>query len=426
MPAKLTSKKMLIISLALACSLITIIISPSPASRLLSVFPGAQGYGTQTKAGRGGSILKVTNLNDSGSGSLRAAIDASGPRIIVFEVSGTISLAADLKIYNPYITIAGQTAPSPGITLKGASLRLRTHDILVQHIRIRVGDDPNGPSPDNRDCFSIDQSGIYNIVFDHVSSSWAIDEVGSTWYPLHDVTISNSIIAEGLSNSLHPKGEHSKGLLIGNYSTNIAVIGNLLASNVERGPRIESGSSVVVNNVIYNIGSSVYMAIGTSAGSSSVSAVGNAFIDGPNTPSGVMPIEVRSDASSGTKVYASDNIGSKTILTNHASFNPVASSPPIWPSWLTVLPSSSVESSVLAHAGARPADRDAVDARIVNEVRTRTGHIIDSQKEVGGWPNLAVNHRTFNIPTNPNGDDDGDGYTNIEEVLQEMAGAVGN
>ena len=366
----------------------------------------------------------MTNLNDSGSGSLRAAIDASGPRIIVFEVSGTISLAADLKIYNPYITIAGQTAPSPGITLKGASLRLRTHDILVQHIRIRVGDDPNGPSPDNRDCFSIDQSGIYNIVFDHVSSSWAIDEVGSTWYPLHDVTISNSIIAEGLSNSLHPKGEHSKGLLIGNYSTNIAVIGNLLASNVERGPRIESGSSVVVNNVIYNIGSSVYMAIGTSAGSSSVSAVGNAFIDGPNTPSGVMPIEVRSDASSGTKVYASDNIGSKTILTNHASFNPVVSTAPIWPSWLTVLPSSSVESSVLAHCGARPADRDAVDARITSEVKSRTGYIIDSQNDVGGWPKLAENHRTFNIPANPNGDDDGDGYTNIEEVLQQMAAAV--
>src|SRR3989344_3574158 len=115
-------------------------IEPVSAQANLPVFPGAQGFGTNTIAGRGGQIIKVTNLNDTGPGSLRAAVEASGPRIVVFEVSGTITLSRDVSIANPYITIAGQTAPSPGITLKNFGISPSTHDILIQHIRVRVGD----------------------------------------------------------------------------------------------------------------------------------------------------------------------------------------------------------------------------------------------------------------------------------------------
>ncbi len=422
-----SSKINLAVFLAMACALLVMAIPFAPARSPLPVFPGAEGFGTATPAGRGGTIIKVTNLNDSGSGSLRAAIQASGPRIVVFEVSGYINLAKDLKINNPFITIAGQTAPSPGISLKGAALRVRTHDVLVQHIRIRVGDDPRGPDPSNRDGFALDAAGVYNVVLDHISSSWAIDENANTWYPQHDVTISNCIISEGLSNSLHPKGAHSKGMLIGDKAANVTFIDNLLAHNKERNPLIKGGASaIVLNNVMYNGGMSYLMYLNDDYGSgpSLVSAVGNVFIDGPNTPAGAMAIYVTNKCQSGTEVYAADNASTDILFGYGTRFNPRVSSPPIWLSSLTVRLSSTVESWVLDHAGARPADRDAVDSRVVNEVKARTGHLIDSQNEVGGWPNLAVNHRTFHIPTNPNGDDDGNGYTNIEEVLQKMAAQV--
>ena len=142
------------------------------AAPALPIIPGAVGFGITTPAGSGRhlstpqtTVYKVTNLNSSGSGSLAACTGASGPRVCVFEVAGTINLTSELKVKNPYITIAGQTAPSPGITLRGAGLRITTHDVLVQHIRIRVGDNPNGPNPENRDGLGINgQSGVYNIV----------------------------------------------------------------------------------------------------------------------------------------------------------------------------------------------------------------------------------------------------------------------
>ena len=424
---KFSSTIALAVFLALACSALAMDLRATPATSALPVFPGAEGFGTTTPAGRGGTIIKVTNLNNSGSGSLRAAIQASGPRIVVFEVSGYIKLAKDLKINNPFITIAGQTAPSPGISLRGAALRVRTHDVLVQHIRIRVGDDPRGPNPDNRDGFALDAAGVYNVVLDHVSASWAIDENANTWNPQHDVTISNCLIGEGLSHSLHPKGEHSKGMLIGDKATNVTFIDNLLAHNKERNPLIKGGASaIVLNNVIYNGGMSYLMYLNDDYGSGPIlaSAVGNVFLNGPNTPAGATAIYVTKKCPSGTEVYAADNITSDTLFGYGTRFNPRVSSPPLWLSSLTVRLSSTVESWVLTHAGARPADRDAVDSRLVSEVKTRTGHLIDSQNEVGGWPNLAMNHRTFHIPANPNGDDDGDGYTNIEEVLQQMAKRV--
>jgi hypothetical protein len=379
------------------------------------------GHGTETKAGRGGKIIKVTNLNDSGTGSLRAAIDASGPRIIVFEVSGTIKLKTDLSIKNPYVTLAGQTAPSPGINLRGAGMSITTNNVLVQHIRFRVGDDSDGPNPINRDTIQV--LGGNNVVIDHVSGCWAIDENMSTWYALNNVTFSNNLISEPLHNSTHPKGPHGFGLLLGDHAHKVTVVGNLLAHNYYRNPLIKGDVwAVLLNNVIYNgTGSFCVLTDLENSGPILASVVGNHFIAGPNSSSTGKVIAFNNSVKAGTKLYSSDNRASNLV---HSSTPFEVSTPPIWHESLVAKPSSKVEAWVAANAGAHPADRDDVDKRIVNELLSRSGGIINTPGQVGGWPNLKVNTRPFNVPANPNGDDNGNGYTNIEEILHQFAAKV--
>lgn len=209
--------------------------------RTIKVFPGAEGFGTETPAGRGGKILKVTNLKDSGRGSLRTAINTKGAKIIVFEVSGIIELKSNLIIRHPYCTIAGQTAPPPGITITNYGIKISAHDILIQHLRIRPGDRGKVRDGrwDNLDALQLN-SGAGNVVIDHVSASWAADENVSTWTNgMNNATFSNCIISEGLHNSIHSEQPHSKGLLIGPNSGNIAIIGNLMAHNFDRVPQIQ-------------------------------------------------------------------------------------------------------------------------------------------------------------------------------------------
>lgn len=410
--------------------------APPPPPGGLPAFPGAVGFGSSTPAGRGGAVLRVTNLNDNGAGSLRAALSASGPRTVIFEVSGTIVLASDLSVSQPYLTVAGQTAPSPGITLRGAGLIITGHDVLVQHVRIRVGDDPGGPDPGVRDGFRMYQSA-YNVVLDHVSISWGVDENGgtSTVGSRHDLTITNSIISEGLNRAGHPETEHSKGVLIGQGTMNMWLSGNLFAHNVDRNPYIKGNTAVAfVNNVVYNHGKryAVQAAEGE-YGALRASVVGNVFIPGVNTEGGgSLPIQAHSTMTAASKLYVADNArGSApapsdpwSLAENEAGSGIIASSPPIWIAGFLPQPSAVVQAAVLANAGARPGDRDAVDARIVSEVLTRTGSIIDSPSERGGWPTLATNVRALTLPANPNGDDDGDGYTNVEEWLHQMAALV--
>ena len=393
-----------------------------PPGKIL-VFPGAQGFGTDTPAGRGGVIYRVTSLGDHGSGSLRKALASSGAKIIVFEVGGVISLASDLIVKYPFITIAGQTAPSPGITLVGAGLRIVTHDVLVQHLRIRPGDAPAGTSPVNRDALQILSPKAYNVVVDHVSASWAIDENISFWGGPRDVTLSHCLISSALNDSLHPKGPHSNGLLIGEGSQRVALVQNVLANNASRNPRLKGGvSAAVVNNVFYNSQTSRnFGSIGSDSGPNILSAVGNKFIAGPNTGPGAFGWKVESNASIGSKVYFEDN---QAPGGSHLETSVEVFTAPIWHKSLIAHPASQIEDMVLRSAGARPADRDAVDARTIREVRNRTGAIIDSPSEVGGLTPVANIHRTFSAPSNPHGDDDGDGYTNIEEVLHRMAAGL--
>ncbi len=382
----------------------------------LCVFPGAEGFGVTTAAGRGGRIIHVTNLNDGGSGSLRDALEASGARIVVFDVSGMISLQDLIKITDPFITIAGQTAPEPGITLQHWGIEIKTHDVLLQHLRVRVGDE-SGNEPDGVYV----STDAYNVVIDHVSISWAIDENLSTGtIPNQDVTISNSIIAEALDDSTHSEGPHSKGFLLGEDSQRIACVRNVFAHNYDRQLAYHKGntSAVYVNNLSYGAGKKGAFEIKAEAGPISAALVGNLAILGPNLADEPgQPVYLTSTGNS--QIYLSDNPGFIVKGTDG-----IVSEAPLMPTPMTILPGSQVEGSILQTAGAYPAFRDAVDVRIVNQIKTRTGRIIDDEMDVGGWPVLAENERPFVVPANPDNDDDGDGYTNIEEELHRYAAIV--
>jgi pectate lyase len=174
-------------------------------------FPTAEGYGQYAKGGRGGKVIFVTNLNDSGLGSLRGAVETSGPRIVIFRVAGVIDLKSILKITEPYITIAGQTAPGDGICLKGHCLHVDAHDTIIRHLRVRLGDEQR-----TQDDAIAMYKGSRNTIVDHCSASWSVDETLSATYA-KNVTIQWCFITESLNRSSHPKGAHGYGSLINGW-----------------------------------------------------------------------------------------------------------------------------------------------------------------------------------------------------------------
>ena len=256
------------------------------------VIPGAAGYGMDTKAGRGGAVYKVTNLNADGSGSLKACVDKTGPRTCVFEVSGAIRLTSELKIRNSQLRIAGQTAPSPGIMIRGAGIVIIASDMLIQHIRVRPGDDTNGPDPDNRDSLRISGTAtapVRNVVIDHCSFSWSIDEIASTWGPHDNISFTNNIFSEPLHESLHPEYDgtgtmpHGYGVLFGQAdNSSITFAGNLLAHIVERNPLSRAAEFVMVNNLVYDRGTMDLDLQSEDRHVSKNSVVGNVFMRGPS------------------------------------------------------------------------------------------------------------------------------------------------
>ena len=428
---------------ALACAM---------QAHAVPVIPGAAGYGIDTPAGRGGKVYKVTNLNESGSGSLAACVAASGPRVCVFEVSGTIRLSQELKIRNPYLTIAGQTAPSPGIMLRGAGIWVMASHVLIQHLRVRPGDDPTGPDPDNRDALAIDGTAanpVSHVVIDHCSFQWAIDEMASAYWNWDNITFNNNIFAEALHDSLHSKGAHGYGLIFGHSNTgSVSMIGNLLAHQADRNPLSRAPRFVMVNNVVYNRKHYDVDLQGRNNVASENSIVGNVFLRGKDYGNGkVGPIQIGGyiyPLQAGSKVFVADNRADGvtsdawsivTQTTQQLTTPPLKlSARPSWPAGLVARSTSNnqVLDSVLASAGARPVDRDPVDARIVRQVRERGGQIVNCvaadgsarcQKNAGGWPVLAENRRTLTLPENPD-QMNSDGYTNLEKWLHRMAASV--
>jgi hypothetical protein len=351
-------------------------------AQMIPAFPGAVGFGSHTPGGRGGRVIDVTNLNDRGPGSFRAACEAEGPRIIIFRTGGIITLKNIINIDHPYITIAGQTAPGDGICIRGAALVIRTHDVIVRGMRFRVGDNPDGPDPENRDALNVDNKngGVRNVVIDHCSISWSTDENFSIWYDgASDITISNSIISEALYRSLHPKGGHSMGAVNGQGVRNISYIGNLWAHNHQRNPRIQ-GEVAFVNNVVYNR-SDRDVDIGESANPETgvarvVSVVGNWFLKGPSFTRNSHSVNVR-NCPPGSAVFVADNISTYNTDQIYNSNPIMVNSPSIWPLGFKAKSSDDVLEWVLANAGAIAPRRDPVDVRIVNDVRNGTGGIVD-------------------------------------------------
>ena len=429
----------------------------------LPIIPGEKGFGMDTPAGSGRhlgtpstNVIKVTTLNDSGSGSLRDALENQpSPKTIVFEVSGTIGLQSSLWVSGAqgfYTTIAGQTAPSPGITIKGGPLYFdrNCHDILIQHIRFRHGDINITGGGLYADALTIDNHYIpekekyppSNIVIDHCSFSWAIDENIETG--ANNITFSNNIISEGLASPLHSKGPHSKGLVTLAFSygitgaKNTTIIKNLFAHNVGRNPLISAGSSVIANNLIYDHKMGVQIDDHVlDKGPIQVSIASNYLIETDITS---YTMYICAGIQDKTRVYlAPDNFFKGSIQTdpwnnveNRKTFSDTsssvpdwarASSPPVWPTGYTTMSAADARTYVLANAGARPADRDSVDVRIVNDVKNGTGGIIASQDDVGGWPNLAQNTSALTVPSNPN-EVQPSGYTKLEEWLHGFSRTV--
>jgi len=419
----------------------------------IPAFPGAEGFGSSTPGGRGGRVIEVTNLNPDGPGSLREACAAKGPRIVVFRVGGTIEIGRGLSIREPFITIAGQSAPGDGICLRGGTLGVHTHDVVIRYLRVRVGDSPAGPDPENRDCIDISGNAdrVYNVVIDHCSFSWSTDENVATWYGPRDVTIQWCITSESLNDSLHPKGPHGKGMILGSQDNTIAIHHCLFAHNADRNPLIgDTGNNIgpsifdFRNNVIYNHGAWVCTNV---RGTSHVNYVGNVIKMGPNGLKD-RPRGVRFNADAEQLFFVRDNIwpgqteeeaDDWKILGEGASTpDRLRSDGPIPAPLVTTEAAADVYESVLRFAGAVLPVRDVIDDRIVQEVRTGTGLIINTPAEVGGWPKYQSStppddsdhdgmsddwERRYSLEpqdsADSSGDMDGDGYTNVEEYLND-------
>ncbi|MFI1773677.1 pectate lyase family protein [Thalassobellus citreus] len=420
-------------------------------------FPTAEGYGKYTVGGRGGKVYEVTNLNDSGEGSLRAAVEAKGPRTVVFSISGTIILESDLRINNPYITIAGQTAPGDGICLRKYPLIINADEVIIRYIRVRFGDEAL------KDADAVSSRYVKNLILDHVSASWSIDEVMSIYHGEY-TTVQWCIISESLFNSNHPtKGNHGFGGIWGsNYST---YHHNLIANNSNRNIRFASGcgNTDYRNNVIYNWGfESTYGAESKQKGNdkfnfSNVNVVANYYKPGPATKPGKMTHQIaapwsRNGDSDYGKWYIAENemVGSEAVTNDNwkgvvpaltaikgvQEHNPnnLKAIPGLklnkpWPA-MAIKQQTAKEAynSILEHVGASLPKRDAVDIRIIEETRSgqatyegpsykkhydvpdtsKNCGIIDSPNDVGGWPEL----KSAPIPI----DTDHDGMPNFWEI----------
>ncbi|HZF15062.1 MAG TPA: hypothetical protein VE046_03875 [Steroidobacteraceae bacterium] len=410
---------------SLAALLLLVCATATPAAQALPAFPGALGWAAETPGGRGGRILKVTTLQSDGPGSLRAALAAGGPRIVVFEVGGIIDLdRRKIVIREPFLTLAGQTAPAPGITLIRGGIDVAAHDIVIQHIRVRPGE----AGAAKMSGWEIDAlstvGGAYNVIVDHCSFTWATDENlsasgprfgGATpddWreHTSHRITFSNNLIAEGLARSTHIKGEHSKGSLIHDNVTDILIVGNLYAHDKERNPLFKGGArGWIVNNLIYDPGERAlhYNLIAAEWGehpyqTGRMVIVGNVVRSGPSTPMDVALLSV--GGSGNLEVYTGDNLAvdrlgrplaeSGRYTTAPITVIVLAKAPPL-PPGLTLMPASEVQDAVIRNAGADPAHRDAVDARIVADTIEARGAIIDSETQVNGYPQIAPTRQAF-------------------------------
>jgi hypothetical protein len=434
-------------------SLLIIVISSSFCFAQQLAFPGAEGFGKYTTGGRGGKVYEVATLDDNNNpGSFRYAVNQSGARIIVFKISGTIFLKSGLSISRGDLTIAGQTAPGDGICIAGNTIQVSADNIIIRYLRFRLGD-----------IYKVESDAIWgrnrkNIIIDHCSMSWSVDEAAS-FYGNQNFTMQWCIISESLYKSVHSKGNHGYGGIWGGI--NATFHHNLLAHHSSRNPRFAGGETTTCvntdfrNNVIYNWGDN--SAYGGEKGT--INIVANYFKSGPATSSSSGKLyRIVEPYDTAARFYIDGNFvegypnvtannwnggvqGSRAAyITEKKMIEPFPHEP------IEIDSAEEAFQSVLKKAGANFPKRDSVDERILEETRTGTAQygatfrngnkgIIDSQEEVGSWPVLnstaaALDTDIDGMPDyyetaknlNPNDPEDGkivtaSGYTNLELYL---------
>ncbi|MFK7988198.1 MAG: hypothetical protein AB8I08_19415 [Sandaracinaceae bacterium] len=411
--------------------------------RPLPVVPCGVGFGMETPAGSGRhldppttTVHRVTTLAASGPGSLAACAEASGPRVCVFEVSGVIERTEYLRISNPYITIAGQTAPSPGVSIHGAGIHIEATDVLISHLRVRVGDRPDGPPVHNRDAIRVSyrDGEPRRIVIDHASLAFSSDEMVSVWYEAGDITLYETLMGHPLHDSIHVRegasgpAPHGFGVLFGQETDRVALVRSVLAHHQGRNPLSRADGMVMLNNVVYGWGSNITQ-LGSVGGSANRAAiVGNIYSPGPGSTD--RPAINTSSLPAGSAVFLADNVAPDVTadpwsIVEGSSARRVDAPPVVFEGYAP-RSTDGLEAALLGTVGAWPSARDAVDERLVREVREQSGRLINCveadgssrcDRNAGGWPTLAENSRALTLPERPDEDDDGDGYTNLEAWL---------
>ena len=439
-------------------------------------FPGAEGAGALSQGGRGGQVIAVTNLDDSGPGSLREAVNTPGKRTIVFRQGGIITLKSPLEINHPYVTIAGQTAPGGGIIIKGNYLSLHNsvHDVIVRYLTVRLGSEA-GFSGQGGDCVSIGD-GAHALIFDHCSFGWSQDETIGIWSdtkPVYDITFSDNIIAEAL-NYDHP----GSGFIVGSNTISkdirgLSIIRNALFSNFNRNPLLKCRDGEIINNIVYNADKYSTMI----AGGIEVDIVGNLYQAGPQSDTRSAVLHRPSDGTPNTgptgspSIFLSENQGQNGETSWEALLEQTAAqhwgypgSPPRKKSLevssrreerlskpnytrhpVSVIPVSALEGELLPGVGASQQlngqgtfvnNRNNVDERLISEYSARQGTNPNTEADVGGYPVLSAGTPyadsdgdgmsdewedeygfNKNDASDGNQDADGDGYTNVEEFL---------
>ncbi len=406
------------------------------AAEALPAFPGASGAGATSVGGRGGMICEVTNLNDSGAGSLRACIDMKGPRIVVFRVGGTIELLTDLRILNPYLTIAGQTAPGGGILLSGKKstkdlISVMTHNVVIRYIRMRKGYNPQSVNTGQGDGIAATYAGDNNygqsIIIDHCSMSWTQDENASIWgrntvpNQPNNITYSWNLIAE-------PLAAHPVNVITGSnnnaseYMTNIDFHHNLLANSSHRNPLIKNKTFRFINNIVYNWSKGATQL----GGGVNVDIIGNLYKTGPLNSADkgkhyeiqVFPTGNSTTPLGSPTIYIENNIGPHNsnpssdnwIMVQQVSMESGSEMGPLSTQYkrtlplpallmpISIYPANELENLVLPTVGASRrldclgnwvSNRDTVDTRIVQEYHTNKGIIPTTENDVGGFSTIA-------------------------------------
>lgn len=381
----------------------------------LPAFPGAEGGGAFSFGGRGGKVYVVTNLNDDGEGSFRWACEQGGARFVVFNVAGIIHLKSPVDIRAPYITIAGQTAPGDGVCIAGESVLINTHDVVIRYMRFRRGETEVTRRDD-----ALGGNGVGNIIIDHVSASWGLDENMSMYRHVYDrggnkqeklptvnITIQNSIFSEALDTYNHAFGSTIGGL-------NSTFMRNLWANNISRNPSIGMyGDFGFVNNVIFNWWN---RSADGGDNNSRFQFINNYYKPGPVTPLDqpighrILKPEAGRDkehADAYGKAYVSGNIveGNERVTKNNWDggvqvgnlpdagkyLDQIRVNEPFPMAKVMIIPTNDAYNYVLANVGATLPERDPVDTRIIEEVRT--GKIVYKEGGVTGIGKQFIKRR---------------------------------